>query len=79
MYFLRTLQMHERKCLAPVAIDPSELVGERPSSLDQRELRFRAGEKLLHAFAVFVVGSILEPIDGDDCNVFFITAFAHRI
>lgn len=88
MYCLRTLQMHERKCLAPVSIedeqcwdtvDPSELVGERLSSLDQRELRFRAGKKLLHAFAAFVVGSILEPIDGDDCNVFFITAFAHRI
>ena len=80
--------MHERKCLAPVSIedeqcwdtvDPSELVGERLSSLDQRELRFRAGKKLVHAFAAFVVGSILEPIDGDDCNVFFITAFAHRI
>ena len=88
MHFLRTLQMHERKCFAPVAIedgqswdavDPSELVGERLSYLDQRELRFRAGKKLLHAFAAFVVGSILEPIDGDDCNVFFITAFAHRI
>ena len=88
MYCLRTLQMHERKCFAPVAIedeqswdavDPSELVGERLSSLDQRELRFRAGEKLLHAFAAFVVAPILEPIDGDDCNVFFITAFAHRI
>ena len=88
MHFLRTLQMHERKSFAPVviedeqswdAVDPSELVGERLSSLDQRELRFRAGEKLLHAFAASVVGSTLELIDGDYCNVFFITAFAHRI
>ena len=65
MYCLHTLQMHERKCLAPVSIedeqcwdtvDPSELVGERLSSLDQRELRFRAGKNLLHAFAALVDG-----------------------
>ena len=88
MHFLRTLQMHERKCVPPVAIedeqswdavDSSKLVGERLGSLDQRELRFRSGEKLLHTFAVFVVAPILEPIDGDDRNVFFIVAFAHCI
>ena len=88
MHFLRTLQMYERKYFAPVAIkdeqswdavDPFELIGERLSSLDQRDLRFRAGEKLLHSLSAFVVAPILEPIDGDNCNVFFITAFAHRI
>ena len=88
MHFLLTLQIHERKCFALVAIedeqswdavDPFELIGERLSSLDQRDLRFRAGEKLLHALSAFVAAPIHEPIDGHYCNVFFITAFAHRI
>ena len=88
MLFFRILQTQERKCFAPVAIedeqswvavDPFELVGERLIFLDQRELSFRAGEKLLHAFTAFVVAPILKPIDGDDCNVSFMTAFAHRI